>query len=166
MTIITTPQTAIVQPAKPSPLERFTRDEPRPTIRHSSYDPSQPWIDRRAISERARVEVELHHQVAVLAEDIEGVPVEQTLNQLRNAAVASIPALQPAARVRSQSEDVVQRLANMRALLSELSDLQDFVFAAPEQVSLRALLETLRHVEVELDAAVARLAGDLGLVTT
>jgi hypothetical protein len=150
--------------SEPSLFDRLTREDPQPTIQHASFDLTRPWISRSYIAGKIRVENALHQEVAALAEAVEGVPVELTLSRLRTQAIQNIPALQPAAVVRSQSEVVAQRIDNVRTMLSELSDLQDEVFASPEKVSLRALLETLRHVEVELDAAVGRLAGELGLV--
>jgi hypothetical protein len=149
----------------PALFETLTADEPRPRYRYPR-DPSAHWIDRKAIGERLRIEEQLHREIAKLGEDVEGTPEAVTLSQLKMQAMQNNPALQPAARVRSQSETVATRLDNIKTLLSELSDLQDEVFAAPERVSLRSLLETLRHVEAELEAAVGRLSGDLGLVAT
>ena len=149
-------------PTNPTLFERLTREPPPPTIRYPR-DPSQPFIDRRAIIEDAKALVKDADVIATLAKDIDGTPSTVTLSQLRMQAMQSNPALQPAARVQSQSETVATRLDNVRTLLTELSDLQDEVFGSPEKVSLRALLETLRHVEGELEAAVGRLAGELGL---
>jgi len=67
-------------------------------------------------------------------------------------------------RVAGQSDQVATLADNIRTLLQELQDLQDDVSREPERVSFRSLLESLRSVEVNLGAAVGRLAGDLGLV--
>jgi hypothetical protein len=49
-------------------------------------------------------------------------------------------------------------------LLREISDLMDDATREPERVSFRSLLETLRQTEVNLEAAVGRRSGELGLV--
>jgi hypothetical protein len=67
-------------------------------------------------------------------------------------------------RVESQAHDVSLRLDNIRMRLWEISDLMDDATGEPEKVSFRTLLETLRQTEVELEGAVGKLAGGLGLV--
>jgi len=69
-------------------------------------------------------------------------------------------------RTASQSNAVSTRLDNVRTLLWEMSDMMDDASREPEKVSFRPLLETLRHVEVNLEAAVGQLARELGLFAT
>jgi hypothetical protein len=64
-------------------------------------------------------------------------------------------------RIEAQTRAVSVMADNVRYRLSEISDLMD---DADERVSFRELLETLRAAEVELEAAVGKLAGELGLV--
>jgi hypothetical protein len=64
-------------------------------------------------------------------------------------------------RVELQARAVSVMADNVRYRLSEISDLMDDV---DERAGFRALLETLRHVEVELEAAVGKLAAELGMV--
>jgi hypothetical protein len=52
---------------------------------------------------------------------------------------------------------------NVRTLASELADLLDHV-DGPAEVNARALMERLRAAEVNLEAAVGELAGNLGMV--
>ena len=52
---------------------------------------------------------------------------------------------------------------NVRTLAGELADLLDHV-DGPAEVNARALMERLRAAEVNLEAAVGELAGNLGMV--
>jgi hypothetical protein len=67
-------------------------------------------------------------------------------------------------RYAAQTQSVSVLLDNIRYRLFEVSDLMDDATREPEKVSFRSLLETLRQTEVNLEAAVARLAGELGLI--
>jgi hypothetical protein len=126
-------------PATVSPP--WLRESPRATLGRPR-DPTQPFVDFAGIVEQAK----------------------QHADRTFSEALENSPALQPGERVRSQSEQVAVRADNVRTLLGELSDLQDEVFREPGKVNLRALLESLRFCESELEAAVGRLAAELGVV--
>ncbi len=91
-----------------------------------------------------------------------------TLGELeaeRTAAYAPAIAAFHRLRIEQSLKDVSTRLDNVRYRLAEISDcMDDAVGDAGLRVEFRPLLETLRVIEVELEAAVGRLAGELGLV--
>jgi hypothetical protein len=88
----------------------------------------------------------------------------EDLTELRAAMHAPYLASYHAARVADQTQAVSVRLDNVRMLLWEISDLMDDASREHERVSFRELLESLRRTEVNLEAAVGKLARDLGLV--
>jgi hypothetical protein len=71
-------------------------------------------------------------------------------------------------RIESQTQRVSIMLDNVRFRLWEISDLVDAASGCNDatKVSYRDLIETLRAAEVNLEAAVGRLAASLDLVQT
>jgi hypothetical protein len=88
------------------------------------------------------------------------------LDTARNAIAAPMLADHHRQRIAAQSSAVCTLLDNVRARCGEVSDMLDEVSIgdAGGRVEFRGLLETLKECEVNLEAAVGKLAGELGLV--
>jgi hypothetical protein len=83
-------------------------------------------------------------------------------HQLRNEFAMVSPAR--SMHVDDMRERAYRLLENVSTVASELRDLLDQLDGTAPRVNTRGLIERLRTAEVELDAAVVCLAGELGLV--
>ena len=69
-----------------------------------------------------------------------------------------------AMHVDDMAERALRLVRNVEVLASELRDVLDHLEGCAEKVDTRSLVGRLRTAEGELDAAVACLAGELGMV--